>query len=97
MAVFSEGSTTRVYRIGEGSVLMNECLTCNQLWGRHTSATREHLLLQNKLRIATVTHKYDALRDLKTKLEASRLECVRLRAAIRQHDATLHAGVMKAG
>lgn len=75
---------------------MHECQTCLKLWGSHTTVIREHILLENKLRMATLRRNYDALHHLKVELEAAHRERVRLREAIRQHDAAEHVRLMKA-
>ena len=75
---------------------MHECQTCLGLWERHTTATREHVLLENKLRMATLRGKYDVLHRLNVDLDAAYRELVRLREAIRLHDATVHVRVVKA-
>jgi hypothetical protein len=76
---------------------MGDCETCLQLWRKYTSATREHVSLENKLRMTTLRRHYDELRDLNVGVETAHRERVRLRAAIRLHDAAVHTGVVKAG
>jgi hypothetical protein len=53
-------------------------------------------LLENKLRMATLRRMYDALHRLNVELESAHRERVRLREAIRQHDATEHVRMAKA-
>ena len=75
---------------------MHGCHTCLILWEKHTTATREHILLENKLRMATLRRNYDALHQLNVELEAAHRERVRLREAIQLHDATEHVRVLRA-
>ncbi len=75
---------------------MGDCQTCQHLWRKFTSATREHVSLENKLRVATLRCDYDELCNLNVGAEAAHRERVRLRETIRQHDATLHAGLVRA-
>jgi hypothetical protein len=74
---------------------MGDCQTCQQLWRKYTSATREHVSLENKLRMATLRCDYDELRNLNGGVEAAHRERVRLRETIQLHDAAVHAGVVK--
>jgi hypothetical protein len=76
---------------------MGDCQTCQQLWRKYTSATREHVSLENKLRMATLRRHYNEIRDLNVEVETAYRERVRLRATIRLHDDTVHAGLLKAG
>src|SRR5262245_50604148 len=75
---------------------MGDCQICHQLWRKHTFATREHVSLENKLRMAALRRDYDRHRALKVGVEAVDRERVRLRARIRAHDASAHNGVVKA-
>jgi hypothetical protein len=67
-----------------------QCETCAQLWREYAAATFEHIGVNTKLRLASLSLDEEAIDRLKLKVEAAAEWRATARDAIRKHEAEAH-------
>jgi hypothetical protein len=67
------------------------CDECHRLWQEYARATTDHVRLDNKLRLAALTHDPKAIQVLTHQIEGAEEQREWAREAIRKHEASGHA------
>ena len=73
------------------------CETCQRLWREYSSATTEHVKLENKLRLAALKRDYEGLKELTLKVEQAVHARETAREDIRLHEVMMHSRVLANG
>ena len=64
------------------------CEVCNTLWHEYARATTDHITLDNKLRLAALSHDHNVIQLLTHQVDSAEEGRERARQAIREHEAT---------
>lgn len=76
----------------KGSAQMRAgCEECQRLWREYALATSEHIRSDNKLRLASLEHDYEAIEQLTPGTDTAEKNRSDLRAAIAAHENAAHA------
>jgi hypothetical protein len=67
-----------------------ECAECARLWSAYSKATRDHIELEGKLRMAEISHDAEAVQKLSPMVCSAAQERTNCRKAIARHEQQVH-------
>lgn len=70
----------------------HECQECTRLWSEYALATRHHLKLQGRLRMADLTHDEAIIEELTPLVQRAYDQCAEIRGMIERHETQSQAG-----
>jgi hypothetical protein len=70
----------------------HECQECTRLWSEYALATRHHLKLEGRLRMADLSHDQAAIEELTPLVKTALDQRVELRRLIERHERQAQAG-----